>query len=154
MSAIECQIMEAAVGDLMLIRSRDKEDDPTSMTALTSGDDADGWPYVATGLNWPTMNSNRPGLRRITNWGRLNRRAKRRDWKDEFDLLDTSRFESKVGEWNRLIVRCTGGIIVVVLNDRVVNSAFNVWPTRGKILLQSEGSEIEFRHMKLNLLFR
>ncbi|MEM7311974.1 MAG: DUF1080 domain-containing protein [Planctomycetota bacterium] len=153
MSAIECQIMEAAVGDLMLIRSRDETELPLTFSAMKSGDDdADGWPYVATAFNWPTMNSNRASPRKITNWGRLNRRAKRRDWKDEFNQLDTGQFESKPGEWNHLTIRCAGDVIVVALNNRIVNSAFNVSPTRGKILLQSEGSEVVFRRIGLTNL--
>ena len=151
MSAIECQIMEAAVGDLMLIRAKKDEDHPQlRMTALVAkDDDTDGWPYVITGRNWPTRSTDLPTSRRIERWGRLNRWGKRRDWKDAFELPDNSGMEAPKDEWNHMIVRCVDDVIVVAVNNQMVNAVSKVSPTMGKILLQSEGSEIFFRRVCL-----
>ena len=140
MMAVECQIMEAAVGDLMLIRSRDNRQIPVSLTSTISNmRDADGWPYFSpSGTPWSREQ-----------WGRLNRLRKRHDWHDTFGVEDTSRIEKPPDSWNRLECRCLEDTIRVTLNGQVINSAHRVRPPEGKILLQCEGSEILFRKVEL-----
>lgn len=51
--------------------------------------------------------------------------------------------------WNRLECICRGNRLEVRLNGQLVNSAFDVVPSAGQILLQCEGSEILFRRLEL-----
>jgi hypothetical protein len=57
--------------------------------------------------------------------------------------------ESGYGDWTRLECICDGDRITVRVNGRLANEAYSVYPTHGKILLQSEGSEIFFRRVEL-----
>ena len=141
MAAIECQIMEAAVGDLMLIRGNDNGTRiPLRLsTTVSKTRDVDDWPYFAVeGSSYS-----------LETWGRINRIGKRADWQDIFGIRDTSRVEKTNGGWNRLECLCRGDIIRVTLNGRTINAAHNVLPRAGKILLQCEGSEVFFRRVDL-----
>jgi hypothetical protein len=134
--AIECQTMEAAAGDLMLIRGRDEvRCTPISLSStISKSRDADGWPYFSpSGMPWHRER-----------WGRLIRIGKRRDWHDKFGVKDTSHTEHEWNKWNRLECRCYRDAIHVSLNGQVVNAAHKVRPREVKILLQCEGSEVFF----------
>ena len=140
MMAIECQIMEAAVGDLMLIRDSAKPPTPLSFSStIARGRDADGYPYfLPKGEPWTR-----------SGWGRLNRLGKRPDWSDTLGIEDHSKIEKKPDAWNRIECRCQGTSIHVKLNGQLVNVVKDVRPSSGKILLQCEGSEIFFRKVEL-----
>jgi hypothetical protein len=62
--------------------------------------------------------------------------------------------ERPPGEWNRLVLTCAADELTVELNGTPVNEAGRIWPARGRILLQCEGSEIEFRRVELLRLAR
>ncbi len=71
------------------------------------------------------------------------------------ELIDTrGRFdvESPLGEWTRVECICNQDRITVVVNGAVVNECFDVFPSKGKILLESEGFEIYFRRFELRPL--
>lgn len=57
--------------------------------------------------------------------------------------------ENPVGEWNNLVIECVGDEVKVWLNDTLVNYGYNCTSQKGKIALQSEGSEIEFKRVEL-----
>jgi hypothetical protein len=59
--------------------------------------------------------------------------------------------EKPVGELNKLECICDGAKITVRLNDKVISTA-QVSPTRGKIAIQSLGSEISFKVIELQPL--
>ncbi|GIX03462.1 MAG: hypothetical protein KatS3mg113_0468 [Planctomycetaceae bacterium] len=63
------------------------------------------------------------------------------------NLTDDS--EKPVGEWNTLIIECTGREIKVWVNGDLVNHGFNCTAARGRIALQAEGTEVEFRKLEL-----
>jgi hypothetical protein len=140
MAAIECNIFQGATGDLLLIRGNAADGSVIAARLLAEVAEqrgADGW------FTW------KKGGRRgtIERWGRLNWFDKDPRWKDELDFRGTRDIEKPAGEWNRIECLCDG--IRVTLNGIVVNEAFNVWPDRGKILLQCEGSEIFFRRLEI-----
>lgn len=60
--------------------------------------------------------------------------------------------EKPVGEWNRMEIRCMKNEVTVWLNGVLVNHGFNATVTEGKIALQAEGAEVEFRKVELSLL--
>jgi hypothetical protein len=53
--------------------------------------------------------------------------------------------ERPTGEWNDYRILCRGGSIEVAVNGRVVNGGTDCTLTRGRIALQAEGTEIEFK---------
>lgn len=57
--------------------------------------------------------------------------------------------EKPVGEWNQMIVECVRNRIKVYVNGALVNHGENGSVEKGKIALQSEGAEIEFRKVSL-----
>lgn len=145
MAAIECQIMEGAVGDFLLIRGTAADGSliAPQLTSRVAGlPDADGWPRWQAG--------GKP--RTLARWGRVNRLGKDPAWRDTFGFRDPAALESPAGDWNLLECRCEGRRIVVNLNGRIVNEATDVSPSHGRILLQCEGSEIFFRRVELRPL--
>lgn len=67
------------------------------------------------------------------------------------NLTDNS--EKPVGEWNTMKIECRGKEIKVWVNDDMVNSGFSCTAQKGKIAIQAEGSEVEFRKLLLTPLF-
>lgn len=57
--------------------------------------------------------------------------------------------ENPVGEWNNLVIESVGKEVKVWLNDILVNYGYNCTSQKGKIALQSEGSEIEFKRVDM-----
>jgi hypothetical protein len=60
--------------------------------------------------------------------------------------------EKPIGEWNQYEITCRGNEIRLVINGQLVNVGTNAESTKGKILLQSEGTPIEFRNIEINSL--
>lgn len=144
-AAIECQVMEGATGDLMLIRGHDADGEPipTQLTADVADErDDDGW-YTWQPAGEPVT---------ITDWGRLNWRNKSDDWADEFGFRGEHDVASPPGEWTRVECVAEGDRISVYVNGELVNQARAVQPRAGAILLQCEGSEIFIRRFELRPL--
>lgn len=136
MSSLECQLAQGCVGDLIVIRGKD----PVTITVDTApGPDKrprwkpGGTPTVSTGKQiW--WNEHDPDFR---------------------ELLDTrgkNDVESPPGEWTRVECVCEGKRIQVFVNGKQVNEAYDVSPSAGKILLQTEGFEIFFRKFEIHPL--
>jgi hypothetical protein len=60
--------------------------------------------------------------------------------------------EKPVGEWNEYEITCRGDSIRLVINGELVNEGTEAELSKGKILLQSEGSEIHFKDVALKQL--
>lgn len=60
--------------------------------------------------------------------------------------------EKPMGEWNKYVIVCAGDTVTCIVNGNVVNYAWDVSQTKGKVCLQSEGAEIHFRNIKLYTL--
>jgi hypothetical protein len=63
------------------------------------------------------------------------------------NLTDGS--EKPVGEWNTMVVECLNKEIKVWVNGQLVNHGFDCTADSGRIALQAEGSEVEFRKVEL-----
>jgi hypothetical protein len=137
MAAIECQVMQGRTGDLMLIRGDGVTPRLTGEAAPAR--DGDGWPTWKQG-GAPVA------LERV---GRLNWFGIDPDWKDVLDFRGRRDVESPGSEWTKLEAACAGGRITVHVNGTLVNEAYDLRPSRGKILLQCEGSEIFWRNLVL-----
>ncbi|WAC14412.1 3-keto-disaccharide hydrolase [Dyadobacter pollutisoli] len=57
--------------------------------------------------------------------------------------------EKPLGEWNSMKIECLKNSIKVWLNGELVNYGYNATAEKGQIALQSEGSEVEFKEVKV-----
>ena len=57
--------------------------------------------------------------------------------------------ERPIGEWNDYEIIVDGPRVTLIVNDEVLNEATDVEVIPGKICLQSEGAEIQFRNIRL-----
>lgn len=141
-AAIECQVMQGAVGDLILIRGRsaDGSNIPVRLSARVAPQrDREGWPtWQPDGMPITLMGT-----------GRVNWLAKDAEWKDQWNFRGRQDCESPVDQWTRIECFCRNDTIEVRVNGQLVNRADHVFPSAGEILLQCEGSEIFFRRIEL-----
>jgi hypothetical protein len=72
--------------------------------------------------------------------------------KNECAPKDGGSNEKPVGEWNSYDIVCDGGTVTLTVNGKQMNQGTDADPSSGKILLQSEGSPIEFRNVYLEPL--
>jgi hypothetical protein len=78
-------------------------------------------------------------------WGVTEGKARR-----IINLTDNS--ERPVGEWNTMVIDAVGRSIIVWVNGERVNEGSDATADHGRIALQSEGSEVEFRKISLTSL--
>ncbi|RPA70204.1 DUF1080 domain-containing protein [Cyclobacteriaceae bacterium YHN15] len=76
------------------------------------------------------------------NWGVTEGKGRR-----ILNLTDGS--EKPLGEWNHMLIECRGDEIKVWVNGDLVNHGFGSTATKGKIAIQAEGAEVEFRKLEL-----
>jgi hypothetical protein len=75
-------------------------------------------------------------------WGVVEGKARR-----ILNLTDGS--EKPVGEWNTMVIETLGSSVKVWMNGDLVNHGYDATATRGRIALQAEGAEVEFRNLHL-----
>lgn len=63
------------------------------------------------------------------------------------NLTDNS--ERPLGEWNNMTIEAVNDSIKVWVNGDLVNFGYNATAVEGKIALQAEGAEVEFRKVQL-----
>lgn len=108
---------------------------------MQSGDAGDFW-CIGENIDVPDM-ENRRGPR--DRWGVDGDKLRRIK-----NLTDDS--ENAVGEWNRMVIECKRDQIRVWVNGDLVNHGRNASASKGRIALQAEGSEVEFRKVVLTHL--
>jgi hypothetical protein len=62
------------------------------------------------------------------------------------------KIEKPIGEWNTYVITCMGDTIRLKVNGKEVNAGEGSELLQGKIAIQSEGTEIHVRNIKLKLL--
>lgn len=142
MPSIEVQIIEGGTGDFIPVTGPDVDGKPIPM-ALTcnTGRDRDG--EVIWKADGP-REVFKPG-----NYNRINWYGRDPDWKDEIGFRGAQDVESPHGKWTRIDVYCEGGHIETFVNGTKVNEAFDVTPRAGRLQLQTELAEIDFRRWEL-----
>jgi len=75
-------------------------------------------------------------------WGITEGKARR-----IVNLTDGS--EKPLGQWNTMVIECVGDAVKVWVNGDMVNHGTNSTATKGQIALQAEGSEVEFRKLRV-----
>jgi hypothetical protein len=108
---------------------------------MESGNAGDFW-CIREDISVPDMEERRGPKERWGTDGNKLRRIK--------NLTDDS--EHKPGEWNTMVVECVGGEVKVWVNGTLVNHGSEATATKGKIALQAEGSEVEFRKVELEAI--
>jgi hypothetical protein len=66
------------------------------------------------------------------------------------NLTDDS--EKPLGEWNTMLIECKGDEVIVHVNGELVNHGTKCTASKGKIAVQAEGTEVEFRKLELTPL--
>jgi hypothetical protein len=57
--------------------------------------------------------------------------------------------ENPIGQWNSYDIVCMGDTVTLTVNGKLANKATRCVPAAGKIGLQSEGAQLEFRNIYL-----
>ena len=105
---------------------------------IESGNAGDFW-CILEDIRVPDMESRRGPP---ADWGTTEGKARR-----ILNLTDNS--EKPVGEWNTMAIEAVGRSIRVWVNGDLVNDGSDATADHGRIALQSEGSEVEFRKILL-----
>lgn len=142
MPAIEVQIIEGGVGDLVPVPGNDVSGKPVALNYTCNvARDRDNE------VIWDPQ-----GPREIFAPGKLHRvnwYGRDPDWADTKDFRGKLDVDSPHGEWTRMDVICDGQHIETYVNGKKVNEAFDVSPSAGQIQLQTELAEIFFRRWEL-----
>jgi len=138
MHSIECQVIEGGTGDFIVVGDGSKEFSITSPIAP----EKQGSSYIFQP----------DGELATINGGRINWYSRDPNWKDVIDFRGAQDVEKPLGEWNKVECVVDGNKITIFLNGILVNHAFNVKPSKGRIQIQSEGAEIFFRKVELRPL--
>jgi len=110
---------------------------------MMSGDAGDFW-CIQENIEVKDMETRRP-RKAGEKWGGAEGDARR-----ILNLTDHS--EKPVGEWNTMIIEARGRTLKVWVNGDLVNDGFNASVDHGKIAVQAEGSEVEFRKIEIGPL--
>ena len=142
MASIECQLAQGCVGDLITISGKDQKNQriPVSITS-----------DVAIGPD------RRPrwkegGMKMVFSGRQLWWNKHDPNFKELLDTRGKDDVESPLGEFTRVECICEGRTITVIVNGQTVNKAYDVTPSAGKILLQSEGFELYVRKFEIHPL--
>jgi len=141
--AIECNIMEGATGDLVLVpgRKRPTFTSPSAEKPVGRGKAMHKERYYERGG---------PPVAVAT--GQVHWYGRDPFWQDVKGFRGKKDVERPAGEWNRLECICEADKITVMLNGKVVNACTQASIHKGRILFQSEGAEIFFRKIDLTPL--
>jgi hypothetical protein len=110
---------------------------------LMSGNAGDFW-VIQEDIKVENMETRRP-RRGTEKWGGAEGDARR-----VLNLTDGS--EKPLGEWNNLVVEARGRAITVWVNGDLVNNGVDASVDQGRIALQAEGAEVEFRKVEIGPL--
>ena len=110
---------------------------------MHSGNAGDFW-CIQENIEVPNMESRRPHKEGQKFGGDLD------DARNIKNLTDGS--EKALGEWNTMMIECKSTEIIVHVNGQLVNHGTNCTAKSGKIALQAEGTEVEFRKVELSHL--
>lgn len=140
MASVEAQIIEGGVGDILVLSGEDSQTGQTLPVSLTAeiSTDRDGEKVWQKGGERVTLSRGR-----INWWGRDE------DWADKIGFRGKRDVESPFGQWTRMEIICEGDHLLYKVNGVTVNEAFDVQPSQGKILLQTELAEMFVRRYEL-----
>jgi len=139
MSSLEIQLAQGCEGDLIVIRGKDEKGETIPV---------DLWTEVRKAEDGNTRWS--PGGEKVHYSGKQFWWSKHQPFFEEkLDTRGKDDVASPVGQWTKVEIISKGNRVTVKINGTTVNEAFDVWPTKGKILLQNEGNEVYYRNWVL-----
>jgi hypothetical protein len=141
-SSIECQVAQGCVGDFIVIRGKNPDGSvvPVTITSDT---------VLGPDGNTRWKKEGKPtGYAGKQFWWSLHDP----DFKELLDTRGRNDVESPLQDWTRVDCICRGDRITAIVNNVTVNECYKVFPSAGKILLESEGFEILFRKFELHPL--
>ncbi|WP_367875090.1 DUF1080 domain-containing protein [Luteolibacter sp. Populi] len=107
---------------------------------MQSGNAGDFW-CIGENIEVPDMDKRRPHKEGQKFGGGPD------DARNIKNLTDDS--EKPLGEWNTMVITCKQDTITVQVNGTEVNAGTKCTAQKGKIALQAEGTEVEFRKVEL-----
>ena len=110
---------------------------------MNSGDAGDFW-VIQENIEVPDMETRRP-REPGQKWGGAEGDARR-------VLNLTNGSEKPLGQWNTMVLEVRGRSITVWMNGDLVNNGINASVDHGKIAVQAEGAEVEFRKIEIGPL--
>jgi len=110
---------------------------------MHSGNAGDFW-VIQEDIQVPDMEKRRP-RKEGEKWGGREGDARR-----ILNLTDGS--EKPLGEWNSMVIEARDRTVKVWVNGDLVNDGFGATADRGRIALQAEGTEVEFRRVDVGPL--
>ena len=110
---------------------------------MQSGQAGDFW-CIGENIEVPDMEKRRPRKEGQKFGGGAD------DARNIKNLTDDS--EKPLGEWNTMVIECKGDEVKVWVNGDEVNHGTKSTAKKGKIALQAEGTEVEFRKVELEPL--
>jgi len=110
---------------------------------MHSGNAGDFW-VIREDIEVPDMDRRRP-RKPGEKWGGAEGDARR-----ILNLTDDS--EKPLGEWNTMAIEARDRSIRVWVNGDLVNEGFNATADQGRIAVQAEGTEVEFRRLEIGPL--
>jgi hypothetical protein len=110
---------------------------------MNSGDAGDFW-CIQENIDVPDMETRRP-RKPGEKWGGAEGDARR-----ILNLTDNS--EKPLGQWNTMVIEARKRTIKVWVNGDLVNDGLNATADYGKIAIQAEGTEVEFRKVDIGPL--
>lgn len=142
MASLECQLAQGCEGDLIAIRGLGDNGDSISV------DLASETTVAADGkTRWTKGGQKTPYSGHQFWWSKHEP-----FFEEKLDTRGKDDVASHLGEWTKVECICKGNRVTIKINGVTVNEGLDVWPAGGKILLQSEGSEIYYRGFELHPL--
>jgi hypothetical protein len=140
MAGIQCNMLEGATGDISITAANPRYAFKAQAEERPAGKKTglywkDGAPIHAFGLG-----------SRLLWFGRDP------SWENILGFRGKNDVEKGVGEWNTLVVTMKGDTMIVRLNGVTMSRATDLGVTRGKLQIQSEGSEVLIRKITLTAL--
>lgn len=140
MSSFECNIIQGATGDLIVVGDRKGKPGvyrcKGRVDPATKGKECQRW--SADGE-----------IVAIVDWGRIRRPDVNPEWKNLMSE-PISPNEKPIGEWNKVEVVCNGDKAEFYFNGMKTGEYWDLNPSSGRIQLQSEGFGIEYRNIVLS----
>ena len=118
---------------------------PQSIEVQMMHENAGDFWCIGENIEVPEMEKRRPKKEESQKFG-----GEQTDARRILNLTDGS--EKPLGEWNVMEIECKGDEIKVWVNGTLVNHGSKSTATSGKIALQAEGVEVEFRKVELTKL--
>jgi hypothetical protein len=110
---------------------------------MNSGDAGDFW-CIQENIEVADMEKRRP-RKPGEKWGGAEGDARR-----ILNLTDGS--EKPLGQWNTMVFEARGRSVTVWVNGDLVNNGVNATADHGRIAIQAEGAEVEFRRVEIGPL--